>query len=489
MLIIGNLEISWFAVFTAVACFIGVCIACLLRFVQRKDINDIFTCVAFGIPLGLVFGRILYIIFSGSGLTGLGQYLNLTNGGFGLYGVFFGVFLGALIAVRYFYADGLGSLLDCLSIGGAFAITVGRFATGFTPAEIGYEVDFKLFAVFDKEQGIYNLAVYQLDGLYEAIVFCICLWFFIHCKRNGDKNTIYGKTALLMLALHGTNQVVMDSMRADPLKLGLNEFIKISQIIGIVCCVAVLVTLIILTAKRYGFSKFHWVSLPLIVVSIILGVFGEYRVGSSNYISNHLIMFAGMVILDWLTIEYALKSAGFNEEFSREALKETAPLADNDALDDETPEDENEAQAISSPAKKQDEDSVTSPKNDATAIESEKSSPVSKDNSNKNLSYVQPSVSTAKSETKYAKLKTIPVVSVDAQPIRQEATKTDTAPKTASVQPAKNPAAQNPPKDVSVLTSQKPAADQTHVETANKPLGEQELNMEKIILELDKIDS
>ena len=125
MLIIGNLEISWFAVFTAVACFIGVCIACLLRFVQRKDISDIFTCVAFGIPLGLVSGRILYIIFSGSGLTGLGQYLNLTNGGYGLYGVFFGVFLGALIAVRYFYADGLGSLLDCLSIGGAFAITVG----------------------------------------------------------------------------------------------------------------------------------------------------------------------------------------------------------------------------------------------------------------------------------------------------------------------------------------------------------------------------
>ena len=147
MLIIGNLEISWFAVFTAVACFIGVCIACLLRFVQRKDINDIFTCVAFGIPLGLVFGRILYIIFSGSGLTGLGQYLNLTNGGFGLYGVFFGVFLGALIAVRYFYADGLGSLLDCLSIGGAFAITVGRFATGFTPAEIGYEVDLLLSSV------------------------------------------------------------------------------------------------------------------------------------------------------------------------------------------------------------------------------------------------------------------------------------------------------------------------------------------------------
>ncbi|MBQ1441914.1 MAG: hypothetical protein IIZ08_08360, partial [Clostridia bacterium] len=37
-------------------------------------------------------------------------------------------------------------------------------------------------------------------------------------------------------------------------------------------------------------------------------VFGEYRVGSSNYISNHLIMFSGMVLLDWLSLEFALRS-------------------------------------------------------------------------------------------------------------------------------------------------------------------------------------
>ena len=43
ILIIGNLEISWFAVFTAAACAAGVCMACLLRFLQRKDVNDIFT--------------------------------------------------------------------------------------------------------------------------------------------------------------------------------------------------------------------------------------------------------------------------------------------------------------------------------------------------------------------------------------------------------------------------------------------------------------
>ena len=308
MLVIGNFEISWFAVFTTIACYIGMFIACILRRLQKKRVSDIYVCITFGVPLGLFFGRLVYILFSGNVLSGFLQYMDLTNGGFGLYGVMFGVFLATVLAAKLYDVDNFGQLLDCLSVGGAFAITMSRFATVFTPAEIGYEVNFKPFAVYDSEQGIYNLAVYKLDGIYEAIIFLLCLWFFIFSIKKCDRNRISGKTSMLMLALHGTNQVVMESMRADPLKLGLNEFIKISQIIGIVCCVAILVAFITITAKRSGFGKFHLIALAVIVIAIILGVFGEYRVGSSNYISNHLIMFSGMVLLDWLSLEFALRS-------------------------------------------------------------------------------------------------------------------------------------------------------------------------------------
>lgn len=448
ILIIGNLEISWFAVFTAAACAAGVCMACLLRFLQRKDVNDIFTCVAFGIPLGVIFGRILYIVFSGSGLTGLGQFINVTNGGFGLYGVILGVFAGAVIAVRFFDADGLGSLLDCLSIGGAFAITVGRFATGFTPAEIGYEVDFRLFAVYDSEQGIYNLAIYKLDGIYEAVIFAICLWFFIRCLKIGNRDCIFGKTALLMLALHGTNQVVMDSMRADPLKLGMNEFIKISQIIGILCCVAALVYFIIVTARRNGFGRFHWISLPLIVVSIVLGVFGEYRVGSSNYISNHLIMFAGMVILDWLTIEFAIEAAGSSEK----CIPASVPAKAEDDEDAEAKPTAEKAVKTAAPA------SAEVPAANAAPVKKNAPSPVP-----------------AAPAENGGKTRNVAVVSVDS---RQSAAKSKKV-KVVSVQTAGNAASEPAAKTASVGAA-KGAAD--------KPLGKQELNMDLLVQELDKID-
>ena len=476
MLILGSMEISWFAVFTALACFAGTCIACLLRYMQRRDINDIFTCVAFGTPLGLLFGRILYIAFSGSGLSGFWQYVNLTNGGFGLFGVFLGVFLGVCIAVKFFDAEGLGSLLDCLSIGGAFAVTIGRFATAFTSTEIGYEVDFKLFAVYDSEQGIYNLAIYKLDGLYEAVIFMICLWFFIRCIRKGNRNYIWGKTAMLMLALHGTNQVVMDSMRADPLKLGMNEFIKISQIIGIVCCIVVLVAMMIMTARRNGFSSFHWISIPLIIIAIILGVFGEYRVGSSNYISNHLIMFAGMVILDWLAIEFALYAAGFTDEFKITPSRKKASdvISDNGEPKDDASGSEAQPQLQEAKAA-----SVSADEPSGSVPETEQDKSVSSPSLSPAQAKAEPAQAKAQpvpgKDKKYAKMKTIPVISVDAQGVRQNVKKTAAdevkTGKTSAVQKSNNPAS-------SIISD----------ESRDKPLGEQELNMNRIISELDKIE-
>ncbi len=496
MLIIGNLEISWFAVFTSLACFIGVCIACLLRYFQRRNVNDIFTCVSFGIPLGLIFGRIFYIIFGRSNLTGLGQYLNLTNGGFGLYGVFLGVFLAAVIAVRFFDADNLGSLLDCLAVGGAFAVTVGRFATGFTPAEIGYEVDFSLFAVYDSEQGIYNLAIYQLDGIYETFIFLISIWFFVRCIRNADREIIAGKTAMLMLALHGTNQVVMDSMRADPLKLSLNEFIKISQIIGILCCVAVLVYLIIVTARKSGFSRFHWASLPLIVVAVILGVFGEYRVGSSNYISNHLIMFAGMVILDWLTIEFSLKSV----ELADDASDEDESDEDESYEDEEEPAEGQESQEVSAPTVAEPVEkpapkkaapvisAAAQPAKPTPAPKTNAPSPTPKASSGVQAAPIQKKAAVVSGSSAHSMIKTIPVISVDAP-----ATSPATASKKKAAAPAKTVSAKKQvsavPKVVSVKSSNPSPAGKTTEKTDAKPMGQQELNMNLIISELDKIDN
>lgn len=306
-LIYGNLSISWFSVFVTTGCFLGVAIACVLRRIQRKLVSDVFIAVTFAVPLALIFARAQYCIFSGEKFNNFLEMLNLANGGYGLYGAIFGVAAAIFIAGALFKTDGIGSLTDCIAIGGAFAVTVGRFATGFTGSEIGYEVGFKVFTEYDSDENLYNLAVYMLDGIVEAAVLAACLAFFTISLKCKDNKISDGKTALLFLALHGTNQVVMDSMRADALKLGANDFIKISQILGIVSCVVVIIYFMALSVKKNSFKKYHAISIIIIITCIVLGILSEYRVGNGNYITKHMLMFACMVVLAVLTMWFGLR--------------------------------------------------------------------------------------------------------------------------------------------------------------------------------------
>ena len=303
-LIYNGLNISWFGIFVAAGCLVGMFIAAILRKIQHQPMSDVFICTAFGVPLGLFLSRCFYCVFSLSEFSGIRQIVDLTNGGYGLYGAIFGVFLSAFISSVLFNMDNFGGLMDCMAVGGTFAITVGRFATGFTGSELGYEVNFSIMAVYDETHDLHTFAVYMLDGILEAVIFLVSLCFFIFCIRKGKSEFIGGKTALVMLALHGTNQVLADSMRADALKLGANEFIKISQIVGIVSCVAVLIYFIVSSVKMNKFTLKYTVSIILMLLCIVLGVLAEYRVGNGNYISKHLVMLGAMLILCVMTIHY-----------------------------------------------------------------------------------------------------------------------------------------------------------------------------------------
>lgn len=323
-LVYNDIMISWFAIFTAIGCFIGAGIACLLRKAQQKEVSDIFIVITFGVPLGLALARVQYCLFPPFPFADMGQMLDITKGGFGLYGAMLGVFLSAVLARFIFRADGLGDIMDCMAIGGAAAITVGRFATFFSTSEIGYEVPFEALTVYNAEENLHVLAVYVLDGIYEAVILGVCLIFFFYCQTKRNRIAVSGKTALVMLAMHGTNQVVMDSMRADALKLGANEFIKISQIIGILCAVAVLTYFMVQVIKCVKFKKTHILSICVILACIVFGILSEYRVGNGNYISKHLMMLVCMLILDWLVIWYGLRSA--NPKIMTDAVLSADPL-------------------------------------------------------------------------------------------------------------------------------------------------------------------
>ena len=326
--IIGqNFVVSWFAVFSFIGCLAGFLTACILRKTQKRYVSDVFIVMTFAVPFGLLFGRVFYCLFAASEYGSIRQMFRLSVGGYGLFGAMLGVFLAAVLAKKVYGVEGWGELLDCLAIGGALAITVGRFASYFAGVELGYEVPFKVLTIYTPEENIHVLAVYMLDGIYEAAVLLVCLIFYITIRQKKDgksREGVGGLTAMLMLALHGTNAVIMESMRSDALKFGANDFIKVSQILGITCCVAVAVALIVMTIKNRGFRFGDVIMLLAFIGCIAVGVLAEWRVGKGDYIRKHLFMLASMVILDIITVDYGNKAALQKKKTAEESTELTA---------------------------------------------------------------------------------------------------------------------------------------------------------------------
>ena len=328
--IIGqNFVVSWFAIFCFLGCFAGFLTAIILRKRQKQQVSDVFVVVTFAVPFGLILGRLFYCLFAARGYGSIGQMFRLSVGGYGLYGAISGVFLAAVLTKKLFDVNGWEELLDCLAIGGALAIAVGRFATYFSGAEIGYEVPFKALTVYKLTDQLHLLAVYWLDGIYETVICLAGFLFYRFIRRHYTKNRIGGLTAMLMLALHGTNVAIMESLRSDALTFGPNQMFKISQILGIGCCVAVAGAFIVMTLKSRGFRLFDLLLGLVMIGCIVLAGYAEWRVGKSDYIYLHLVMLACMLVLDVITVHLGLsvaKNAGsLMEETAEETEKAAAP--------------------------------------------------------------------------------------------------------------------------------------------------------------------
>lgn len=303
-LIFGGISVDWFGVIVAAACLTGVCAACLLRKYQKESINDVLTVFCVGAPIAVILARLQYCLSEVDlGQTGAGYiFAGMNQGGYGLYGAIVGVLAAVFISAAVWQVSA-GRLADCVAAVGGGVIAAGRFATRLTPDERGFALDPDTFTVRSETDGLDYLAVYLLDGMVEIVIFAVCmgLFFFIYSKEKNHRNE--GKIAMVFLMLHGLNQVVMDSLRMDSLCLFNNDFIKASQIIGILSWLVIISIFFYQAVKNQkSFSKQYWAIIAAFVVLIVVSISKEYRVGSSNYISAHVTMGICMIIMAALSM-------------------------------------------------------------------------------------------------------------------------------------------------------------------------------------------
>ena len=314
--IIGDTFVYWSSIVLTLAAATAICI--FLAAYLGKSGNGVGAALLIPIALiaSLALGRLVHWYSRSDSYAGLEAAMtDFTSGGYALIGVFAGCFLAALLLRFLFIVRDLPELLDCMSLGGAAGIAVGRLACFFNASDRGQILENIqslpwAYPVTNAVSGAieYRLATFLLQAMATGGIFVILLLVFT--IGHGTKKMKHGNVALLFLLLYGVSQAVLDSTRYDSLFLRSNGFVSIVQILS---AAAIVLVAVIFSVRMVKARKLRFWQFPLWICMLGgLGCAGfmEYYVqrhGDQAAFAYSVMSAALLAVVDLVLITWALE--------------------------------------------------------------------------------------------------------------------------------------------------------------------------------------
>lgn len=283
--IYGETFIYWNSIILILGIATAICMFLFLYLREKNNGISAALLVAISTVISILFARAVHWYCRTDAYASLEAALTeFTGGGYALMGAFAACILTAVLLRLIRVVRNLPMTLDCLSLGAAAGICVGRLACLYTSADRGPLVEkFDslpfVYPVANSVTGVieYRLATFMLQSMAVGIIFLVLLVFYLW-PRKKHARLKDGDTTLLFLLVYGCSQVVLDSTRYDSLFMRSNGFISIVQILGAVSIVLAIVLFSIRMVKARGF-KWWQVLLWVLDVACIGGAgFMEYWV-------------------------------------------------------------------------------------------------------------------------------------------------------------------------------------------------------------------
>ena len=311
--IIGDTFVYWSSIVLTLAAATAICL--FLAAYLGKSGNGV--GAALMIPLALIgslaLGRLVHWYSRTDSYASLEAAMTeLSSGGYALIGVFAGCFLAALLLRTLCIVHDLPELLDCLSLGGAAGIAVGRLACFFNASDRGQILASVqslpwAYPVTNAVSGAieYRLATFVLQAMAAGTIFVILLLVFL--VGHGTKKLKNGNICLLFLLLYGASQAVLDSTRYDSLFLRSNGFVSMVQILS---AAAIVLVAAVFSVRMVKARKLRLWQFPL--WTLMLGCLGcagymEYYVQrhgdqaafAYSVMSAALLAVVALVLITW----------------------------------------------------------------------------------------------------------------------------------------------------------------------------------------------
>ena len=259
--IAGETFIYWSSIVLTLATVTAICF--FLAFYLGKSGNSVGAAVLVPLALvaSLVMARLVHWYSRADSYANFETAMtDYTSGGFALIGVFAGCIAAALLLRLLYIVRNLPELLDCMALGGAAGIAVGRLSCFFSASDRGQILNTVrelpwVYPVTNAVSGEleYRLATFVLQSMAAAAIFAVLTLVFL--IGHGRKKLRDGDVAALFLLFYGAAQAVLDSTRYDSLFLRSNGFVSIVQILSAaaVVLVAVFFSVRMVKARRLRF--------------------------------------------------------------------------------------------------------------------------------------------------------------------------------------------------------------------------------------------
>ena len=241
--------IYWYGILIAAGLLIAVAVCLRVRRWFGIQEDDIMDTLLWGIPLGVIFARLYYVVFyldlyrNADGSIRWGETVAIWDGGLAIYGAVIGAVLAVLIVGRRrkykFFA-----MLDLVVIGLFIGQIVGRWGNFMNREAFGSETDLpwrmQLTTVSGALVEVHPTFLYE--SLWNLVGLVLILTLVSRARRFDGENTCF------YFLWYGVGRFFIEGLRTDSLYLfGWELFgqpIRVSQALSLVMVIVALLVLV-----------------------------------------------------------------------------------------------------------------------------------------------------------------------------------------------------------------------------------------------------
>ncbi|MFA5675672.1 MAG: prolipoprotein diacylglyceryl transferase [Christensenellales bacterium] len=251
-------NVYWYGVIIAAAVLVAVTLGTIESKRRGYRSEMVLDFMLLAIPLGILFARLYYVVFSDIAYNSIIDVIAIWNGGLAIYGAVIGGSIAAVIFSKWRKVP-LGELFDIAAPSIIIAQAIGRWGNFVNQEAHGVLItsqNWQWFPAGVNIGGQWFMATFFYESVWNLIIFAVLMLIRKKMKVRGGVFALY-------VALYGFGRFFIEALRTDSLFVG--EF-RVSQLLSAALVVAGILYIVLMSRKKKewpAYEGFYSINLSL----------------------------------------------------------------------------------------------------------------------------------------------------------------------------------------------------------------------------------